>query len=155
MPAHWRSSTRDTACFAASPDSSVSSLTARHGIQLWILDLLSKRDISLGRRSAKLHVALYRQTRGRVGSRLPRWHQARILLIDRVGAKSGAKRTSPVIYCEHGDGVAVVGSKAGQPTNPACFHNLQATRTPPSRSAPTSAASAPESRPTRSGTTSG
>jgi deazaflavin-dependent oxidoreductase (nitroreductase family) len=104
----------------------VSSLTARDRIQLWILDVLSKRGIYLGRRSAKLHVALYRRTRGRLGSRLPGWDQARILLVDHVGARSGAKRTSPVIYCEHGDGVAVVGSKAGQPTNPAWLHNLKA-----------------------------
>lgn len=104
----------------------MSSLTARDRIQLWVLDVLSKRGIYLGRRSAKLHVALYRRTRGRLGSRLPGWHEARILLVDHVGAKSGAKRTSPVIYCEHGDGVVVVGSKAGQPTNPAWFHNLKA-----------------------------
>ena len=104
----------------------MSSLTARDRIQLWVLDVLGKRGMYLGRRSAKLHVALYRRTRGRVGSRLPGWHQARILLVDHVGAKSGAKRTSPVLYCEHGDAVAVVGSKAGQATHPAWFHNLKA-----------------------------
>jgi hypothetical protein len=86
------------ASFAAPPDSSVSSLTARHRIKLWILGVLSKRGIYLGRRSAKLHVELYRRTRGRLGGRLPGWHEARILLVDHVGAKSGAKRTSPVIW---------------------------------------------------------
>lgn len=31
-----------------------------------------------------------------------------------------------MIYHEYGDGVAVVASKAGQPANPAWFHNLKA-----------------------------
>lgn len=31
-----------------------------------------------------------------------------------------------MIYHQHGDALAVVGSKAGQPTNPAWFHNLMA-----------------------------
>ena len=104
----------------------MSSLTHRDRIQLSILDVLSERGIYLGRRSTKLHVALYRATRGKLGSRLPGWREARILLVDHVGPKSGTKRTSPVIYDEHGDAVAVVGSKAGQPTNPAWFHNLKA-----------------------------
>ena len=104
----------------------MSSLTVRDRIQLAILDVLSKRGIYLGRRSTKIHVALYRRTRGRLGSRLPGWREARILLLDHTGAKSGARRTSPAIYHVHGDAVAVVGSKAGQPTNPAWFHNLMA-----------------------------
>jgi len=86
----------------------------------------NKRGIYLGRRSTKIHVALYRRTGGRIGSHLPGWTEARILLVDHTGAKSGAKRTSPVMYHEDGDAVAVVASKAGQPTNPAWFHNLKA-----------------------------
>jgi deazaflavin-dependent oxidoreductase (nitroreductase family) len=104
----------------------MASLTVRDRIQLSILDSLSRRGIYLGRRSTKIHVALYRRSRGRLGGRLPGWREARILLVDHIGAKSGTKRTSPVIYHEHGDAVAVVGSKAGQPTNPAWFHNLRA-----------------------------
>jgi F420H(2)-dependent quinone reductase len=102
------------------------SLTVRDRIQLSILDVLSRRGIYLGRRSTKIHVALYRRSRGTLGSRLPGWREARILLVEHIGAKSGTKRTSPVIYHEHGDAVAVVGSKAGQPTHPAWFHNLRA-----------------------------
>ena len=86
----------------------------------------NKRGIYLGRRSTKLHVALYRRSGGRVGGHLPGWPEARIVLVDHIGAKSGAKRTSPLMYHEDGDAVAVVASKAGQPTNPAWFHNLQA-----------------------------
>jgi deazaflavin-dependent oxidoreductase (nitroreductase family) len=86
----------------------------------------SKRGIYLGRRSTKIHAALYRRTGGRIGGRLPGWPEARIVLVDHTGAKSGVRRTSPLMYHEDGDAVAVVASKAGQPTHPAWFHNLKA-----------------------------
>lgn len=89
-------------------------------------ELLNKRGIYMGPRSTKLHVALYRRSGGRIGSRLPGWPDARILLLDHTGAKTGVRRTSPLIYHEDGDAIAVVASKAGQPTNPAWFHNLVA-----------------------------
>lgn len=88
--------------------------------------LLNKRGIYLGRRSTKLHVALYRRSGGRLGSHIPGWPAARIALVDHVGAKSGAKRTSPVMYFEDGGAIVVMASKAGQPTHPAWFHNLKA-----------------------------
>jgi F420H(2)-dependent quinone reductase len=86
----------------------------------------NKRGIYAGRRSTKLHVAVYRRTGGRIGGHLPGWPEVRILLVDHTGARSGAKRTSPLMYHEDGDAVAVVASKAGQPTHPAWFHNLKA-----------------------------
>ena len=86
----------------------------------------NKRGLYLGRRSAKVHVALYRWSGGRIGGRLPGWPKARIALVDHVGAKSGVRRTSPLMCHEDGDAVAVVASKAGQPTHPAWFHNLKA-----------------------------
>ncbi len=86
----------------------------------------NKRGIYAGRRSTKIHVALYRRTGGRIGGHLPGWPEARIVLVDHTGAKSGAKRTSPLMYHEDGNAIAVVGSKAGQPTHPAWFHNLKA-----------------------------
>ena len=86
----------------------------------------NKRGIYLGRRSTKIHVALYRRSGGKFGGHLPGWTEARIVLVDHTGAKSGAKRTSPLMYHEDGDAIAVVASKAGQPTNPAWFHNLKA-----------------------------
>jgi deazaflavin-dependent oxidoreductase (nitroreductase family) len=86
----------------------------------------NKRGIYAGRRSTKIHVALYRRSGGRIGGHLPGWPDARILLVDHTGAKSGVKRTSPLMYHEDGDAIAVVASKAGQPTHPAWFHNLEA-----------------------------
>jgi len=87
---------------------------------------LNKRGIYLGRRSTRLHVALYRLSRGRLGGHIPGWPEARIALLDHVGARTGAQRTSPVMYLEDGDAIVVMASKAGQPTNPAWFHNLMA-----------------------------
>ncbi len=86
----------------------------------------NKRGVYLGRRSTKLHVALYRRSGGRLGRHLPGWPEARIVLVDHTGAKSGAKRTSPLMYHEDGDAIVVVASKAGQPTHPAWFYNLKA-----------------------------
>jgi len=87
---------------------------------------LNKRGVYLGRRSTKLHVALYRLSKGRLGGHIPGWPEARIALLDHNGAKTGKRRTSPVMYFEDGDSVIVMASKAGQPTNPAWFHNLMA-----------------------------
>jgi F420H(2)-dependent quinone reductase len=89
-------------------------------------EFINKRGVYAGRRSTKIHVALYRKTGGRVGGALPGWPRAKIVLIDHMGAKTGTKRTSPVMYHEYGDAVVVAGSKGGQPTHPAWFHNLMA-----------------------------
>jgi len=86
----------------------------------------NKRGIYLGRRSTKIHVALYRRSGGKLAGHLPGWPEARILLVEHTGAKSGVRRTSPLMYHEDGDVVAVVASKGGQPTHPAWFHNLKA-----------------------------
>lgn len=88
--------------------------------------LANKHGLYLGRRSTRLHVALYRRTGGKLGGHLPGWPRARILLLDHVGAKTGIPRTSPLMYHQDGDAVAVVASKAGQPTNPAWLHNIEA-----------------------------
>jgi len=86
----------------------------------------TKHGIYLGRRSTKLHVAVYRRSRGRIGTRVPGWRAPSILLLDHRGARSGAARTSPLFYIEDGADLAVVASKAGQPTHPAWFHNVTA-----------------------------
>ena len=70
------------------------------------------------------HTVVYRLTRGAVGHRFP--GAPPMLLLDHVGAKSGQKRTSPLVYVEDGDNVVLVASKGGNPRNPAWFHNLKA-----------------------------
>jgi F420H(2)-dependent quinone reductase len=86
----------------------------------------SARGIYLGKRSTKAHVALYRRSGGRLGGHVPGLPEARIALVNHVGARSGKQRTSPLMYCVDGEAIAVVASKAGQPTHPAWFHNLMA-----------------------------
>jgi F420H(2)-dependent quinone reductase len=89
-------------------------------------EFINKRGLYAGRRSTKIHVAVYRRTRGKIGGNLPGWPQSRIALINHTGAKTATKRTSPLMYHEHGDAIVVAGTKAGQPSHPAWFHNLMA-----------------------------
>jgi deazaflavin-dependent oxidoreductase (nitroreductase family) len=49
-----------------------------------------------------------------------------MLLLDHVGAKSGTRRTTPLVYVEDGADVVIVASKGGHPKHPAWFHNLRA-----------------------------
>jgi F420H(2)-dependent quinone reductase len=70
------------------------------------------------------HAAVYRATNGLIGHRFP--GSPPVLLVDHVGAKSGTRRTSPLVYARDGEDVVLVASKGGYPKNPAWFHNLMA-----------------------------
>ena len=70
------------------------------------------------------HMYLYRATHGLIGHRIPGLPP--MLLLDHVGAKSGVKRTAPLLYIRDGDDVVIVASKGGFPKHPAWFHNLRA-----------------------------
>jgi len=72
-----------------------------------------------------VHAWLYRSTGGRIGHHLPGVGPP-MLLLDHVGAKSGAKRTSPLLYIPDAENVVIVASKGGYPKHPAWFHNLEA-----------------------------
>ena len=85
-----------------------------------------RRGVYLGRRSTRWHVAVYRWSRGRIGGRITGYPNARILLLDHIGAKSGIRRTSPVIVQQTGTITAIAASKAGQPELPSWYHNLRA-----------------------------
>jgi deazaflavin-dependent oxidoreductase (nitroreductase family) len=76
------------------------------------------------RRVTGLHTVAYRTTRGVIGHRVP--FGPPMLLLEHVGAKSGVKRTSPLVYVPDGDDVVLVASKGGNPKNPAWFYNLKA-----------------------------
>jgi F420H(2)-dependent quinone reductase len=71
------------------------------------------------------HTLVYRASRGVIGHRIP-GGDISMLLLDHVGAKSGKKRTSPLMYIPDGDDVVLVASKGGYPKNPAWFYNLKA-----------------------------
>jgi deazaflavin-dependent oxidoreductase (nitroreductase family) len=76
------------------------------------------------RRLMGLHTHVYRLSHGLIGHRFP--GSPPMLLLDHVGARSGAKRTSPLVYVADGENVVLVASKGGNPKNPAWYHNLRA-----------------------------
>lgn len=76
------------------------------------------------RRLMKGHTLLYRASGGRVGHRLP--GSPPMLLLEHVGAKSGERRTTPLVYVRDGNQLMLVASKGGYPRNPAWYHNLRA-----------------------------
>ena len=69
------------------------------------------------------HRALLRLSRGRLGGRGLGF---RFLLLDHVGRRSGAQRSTPLLYVEHEGRYLVVASNAGQDHHPAWWLNLQA-----------------------------
>ncbi len=84
---------------------------------------LADRSWPFLRRAMGVHTWLYRASGGRIGHTVP-GVGGRMLLLDHVGAKSGAGRTSPLLYVRDGDDVVVVASKGGYPKHPAWYHNL-------------------------------
>ncbi|MFL5826200.1 MAG: nitroreductase family deazaflavin-dependent oxidoreductase [Thermoleophilaceae bacterium] len=90
------------------------------------MDLMNAADGSwpILNRVFRGHALLYRASGGYVGRKLPGLPP--FLLLEHVGAKSGAKRVNPLVYVEDGDDVVLVASKGGYPRNPAWFHNLRA-----------------------------
>jgi deazaflavin-dependent oxidoreductase (nitroreductase family) len=90
------------------------------------VDLMSLADRSwpVLRRMMGGHSLVYRLTNGLIGHRFP--GAPPMLLLDHVGAKSGVKRTTPLVYVDDPPNVVVVASKGGHPRNPAWYHNLRA-----------------------------
>jgi deazaflavin-dependent oxidoreductase (nitroreductase family) len=78
------------------------------------------------RRVADLQTFLYRVSGGRLANGIPGVPEVRgkLLLLEHVGAKSGTKRTSPLLYFRDGANVVLVASKGGFPKHPAWYHNL-------------------------------
>ncbi len=77
----------------------------------------------IGRAMIGLHSSLYRLTGGRIGGRM---FDCPVLLLKTRGKRSGKTRTSPLLYLESGDEVAIVASYGGAPAHPAWYVNLMA-----------------------------
>jgi deazaflavin-dependent oxidoreductase (nitroreductase family) len=60
------------------------------------------------------------------GGKVESFGNAPLLILHTIGAKSGEKRESPLLYRERGDDLVIFASFAGGPVNPAWFHNLVA-----------------------------
>lgn len=88
-----------------------------------ILDLADRAWPVLGR-FADAHTAVYRMSGGRLGHRVPGF--APMLLLEHTGARSGAKRTTPLVYTKDGANLVIIASKGGHPSHPAWYHNLVA-----------------------------
>jgi deazaflavin-dependent oxidoreductase (nitroreductase family) len=68
------------------------------------------------------HVALFRATRGRIGSSMM---GGKVLLLTTTGHKSGKQRTVPVMQFDDGGRRFVIASFGGSPEDPAWFKNLR------------------------------
>jgi deazaflavin-dependent oxidoreductase (nitroreductase family) len=80
--------------------------------------------------SAKVHVAVFKLTNGRVGNK---WrigagfsNPVPTLLLEHHGRKSGKLFTTPLLYMRDGDNFVIVASQGGHPKNPQWYFNLVA-----------------------------
>jgi deazaflavin-dependent oxidoreductase (nitroreductase family) len=65
----------------------------------------------------------FRANEGRVGGP---FEGAPVLLLTSTGARSGERRTTPLMYMRDGERMVIFASKGGAPENPAWYHNLRA-----------------------------
>jgi deazaflavin-dependent oxidoreductase (nitroreductase family) len=65
----------------------------------------------------------FRANGGKVGGS---FEGAPVLLLTSTGAKSGQRRTAPLMYMPDGERMVIFASKGGAPTNPGWYHNLRA-----------------------------
>ncbi|GAB3462000.1 nitroreductase family deazaflavin-dependent oxidoreductase [Actinophytocola sediminis] len=66
----------------------------------------------------------FRANEGRVGGP---FEGSDLLLLTTVGARTGRRHTTPLVYVTDGDRVLITASNAGAPKHPAWFHNVLAT----------------------------
>jgi deazaflavin-dependent oxidoreductase (nitroreductase family) len=71
----------------------------------------------------RMHVRIFQRTHGRIGGTLD---GAPLLVLHHSGAKTGARRQSPLIHLRDGENFVIVASIGGNPKNPAWYHNLLA-----------------------------
>lgn len=78
---------------------------------------------------SRTHVAVFRATGGRIGSR---WRVGAgatkpvpTLLLDHRGRKSGKQFTTPLLYLRDGQQLVLVASQGGRADNPQWYENLQ------------------------------
>jgi len=79
-------------------------------------------DRTIGRWVYRLHLRLYRWTRGVVGHRTP---LGPILLLSVTGRTTRRTRTTPLLYCELDGRIFVVASNGGRPSPPQWLLNVE------------------------------
>ncbi len=65
----------------------------------------------------------FRANAGQIGGR---FKGAPMVLLTATGAKTGQRRTTPLVCLPEGDRLYVFASRGGAPHNPAWYHNLRA-----------------------------
>jgi F420H(2)-dependent quinone reductase len=71
---------------------------------------------------ARVHIAVHRATRGRVGRR---WRGGQVAILSTVGRQTGRRRTTPLVCIRDGRDVVVVASNGGSDRAPDWWLNLQ------------------------------
>ncbi|MDX1382898.1 MAG: nitroreductase family deazaflavin-dependent oxidoreductase [Thermoanaerobaculia bacterium] len=72
---------------------------------------------------SSVHTCLYRLFGGRAFHRLGRWDMC---LVTMTGARSGRRRTLPLMWVPDGEAALLVASQGGAPRHPQWYHNLVA-----------------------------
>ncbi|HVP02980.1 MAG TPA: nitroreductase family deazaflavin-dependent oxidoreductase [Solirubrobacteraceae bacterium] len=81
----------------------------------------------VARRMSEFNRRIIEEFRGNAGRVGPPFEGAPMVLLTTTGARTGARRTVPLVCLEDDDGTLYVfASKAGAPANPAWYHNLLA-----------------------------
>ena len=60
----------------------------------------------------------------RAGGEIDGMHRDRLVLLTTIGAKTGQRRTTPMMFHRDGDRLLVIASNAGAPEDPVWFGNL-------------------------------
>lgn len=78
---------------------------------------------------SRMHVRIYRATRGRIGGtwRIGSAFRTGVptCLLTTTGRKSGTERTTPLLYMRDGNRVVLVASQGGLPKHPAWYYNVR------------------------------
>jgi deazaflavin-dependent oxidoreductase (nitroreductase family) len=69
---------------------------------------------------------LVNEFRSNGGALTGMFEHAPVLLLTHTGAKSGIKRTNPLVYTVDGDRLVIIASKGGAPADPHWFLNIVA-----------------------------
>jgi deazaflavin-dependent oxidoreductase (nitroreductase family) len=62
----------------------------------------------------------------RAGGEIEGMHRDRLVLLTTKGARSGERRTTPMMFHRDGDRILVIASNSGAPKAPGWYHNLVA-----------------------------
>ncbi|HWI71372.1 MAG TPA: nitroreductase family deazaflavin-dependent oxidoreductase [Baekduia sp.] len=97
-------------------------------MQRWIALFTNRaaRRAPAAARWGRIHSALVRRTRGRIGGT---WFGAPVCVLITVGRRSGKVRESPLLYVRDGDAIALLAANGGNDRAPSWWLNLQAAET--------------------------